>query len=295
MQINLEQKNLPFLMSYIIVIDGEFTGPSYRKNAMIEFSGVCFNIENQQEVDFFTTYCKMPTGTDWDEKTLVDFWEKPNMKPLFEKYKLDYEKYPDHLEAISLFFNWIQSVISKYGEDNIVICSDHPEVDATWFNYYLDLAGFPPLYQITGSKWKYVVSLSSFHQGVSQVSHSEIQSFKSNSEKHWNHIVAAQIHFGNTTIQVSPNSHRALDDARFLGFNHCEIVNKMEHKKQKKKAYSQNFPLMASGQLFPMKNWKMHHVNTATYSQNLGGTVYINKKAEYPFPGLGYSPTEIKK
>lgn len=212
-------------MSYIIAIDAEYSGPSLKKHAVIEIAAVLFHIPSMIKVDSFSSFCKIPEGKGWCHQTVEGFWKKTeNTKSIYEHYVKNCDSYPTHLEVITAFYKWAL----KWGmllKNDVVLCSDFPEVDCTYLNALLDEADLPPLHLMFGH-FQTVVSLSSYHQGVCQISHKEIKEMPRN----WNHLYCVRSWLGLKQTGVK-SSHRAAEDALQLVITHAEVLNKFCYQK----------------------------------------------------------------
>jgi hypothetical protein len=208
-------------MSYLLAIDGEYSGPSLKKHAVIELAGVLYHAPTMKKIDSFSSFCQIPQGKGWCKETVEAFWKKnDSMKAIYDHYLQNYDSFPTHLEAIKGFHKWALKWALLLKND-LILCSDFPEVDCTYFNSLLDEADLPPLHLLFGH-FQNVVSLSSYHQGVCQISHKEVKEMPCN----WNHLYCVRSLLG-LKPQGIKSSHRAEEDALQLVSTHSEVLNKV--------------------------------------------------------------------
>jgi hypothetical protein len=132
--------------SNIFFSDTEVTGPSLRKNALINLAATTIDLSTYEEVDSIDLVVNMIEGTVWDEDTVQNFWQKhPQLAAMRDVVIAGEGLEPQ--KAMDMFVTFLR----KYKDptcNNIAICCDHSEIDSSWVNLYLAEYGHPPLHMI---------------------------------------------------------------------------------------------------------------------------------------------------
>jgi hypothetical protein len=76
------------------------------------------------------------------------------------------------LKGMEDFAEMLKRYHDKF-DGEIVIGMDHLDIDATWINLYLDMAGYDPLCKLFG-KIEFMIDFSSYHKGCARVSHKKV-------------------------------------------------------------------------------------------------------------------------
>ena len=117
-------------MKYFFSIDIETTGQFLTKNAMIAFGCSIMN-ENNEEVESFIGFMKVPENRDWEKRCFDEFWSK-------ESEALNYirDRAEEPKKVMNSFVQWMDKIDLKYGNDLIVL-SDNGGYDFAWIDTYL--------------------------------------------------------------------------------------------------------------------------------------------------------------
>ncbi len=125
MKINQDNKN------YILGIDVETSGSSYKKNGLLSI-GCSLQDEDSNEIDSFQVNLDLPKDKEFEKGSIENFWSK-NQK-IYDSITTN--TIPPE-EAMNKFCTFLSKYEQKY--QDLLIISDNPSFDIAWINFYLDL------------------------------------------------------------------------------------------------------------------------------------------------------------
>lgn len=131
--------------THVIAVDVETSGPNLKKNFMPEFSASFLKIGQKTPIGTFYRLLKQPEGREWSQKTLAEFWNKPdaennNIPPIIGFLEREQrEEKVDLAEAMDAFVDWIRECQKEVeaAKGLLLIITDTSGFDVKWIDYYL--------------------------------------------------------------------------------------------------------------------------------------------------------------
>jgi oligoribonuclease (3'-5' exoribonuclease) len=220
-------------MSFILIIDCEFTGPNMVKNAMINLGAVFMKVEEKKTLKKIELMINIPQGKEWDKETRK--WFESNHTTINLLKVIDENRGMDIKSAMNDFYSFIIEC-TKMSDQQLTIAGDHIDIDAGWINYYLAQADIKPLHLITG-KLSHLVDISSYHKGIANVTHQNVLEFEQYANKKFHHQESVMQYLQITERSPKIYTHIASDDAENIGENHCIVLNHLAFKNEHERQY----------------------------------------------------------
>lgn len=225
-------------MSFILIIDCEFTGPNMVKNAMINLGAVFMKVEEKKTIKKIELIINIPEGKEWDKETRK--WFESNHGTANVLKTVDSNMGMELKTAMNDFYSFIIEC-TKISDQQLTIAGDHIDIDAGWINYYLALSDIKPLHLITG-KLSHLVDISSYHKGIANVTHQNVLEFEQYANKKFHHQESVMRYLQITERSSKSYTHNASDDAENIGENHCIVLNHIAFKNDHERMPYSFFP-----------------------------------------------------
>lgn len=250
------------MSSYLIVIDGEYTGPNPFENALIDVGVVYYNLNEARCEKYFQRYINIPKNCTWNEDTLNNFWKSKVDQKYFEWLYNRVENNMEHFlpNVINDLYKFLKECY-QHSNGNIMIASDRVDVDIFWLNTLFCQQKLPTLNKIFDNDFR-ILDLTSFHQGLSLTTYSEIQNFEKNGSG-FNCFESSFKHYGILNRPMTKKSHKAIDDAHHNAQAHCIIYPILVFK---------NIKMISP--IPPSKSMSYHHHQTTSYTPNNNNNHY---------------------
>lgn len=217
-----------------IAFDVEVTGQAThtsptgttKKNSMGELGVVAIKTTLPMQVlGVFEGFMGMRPDSEWDEKTVREFWER-NDELRAKKKMIEGCQY-EPADTMNAFADFLENVVQKYagGEPSrVTFLSDNPGFDCKWIDHYLGAyTEHPPLSTIYGV-YKAVLDTSSYNAGAAhsdEATRSEIVSTAG-----WysdDRDARTQLQIPAAVAPPVTANHRAGQDAMHIAMTHVII------------------------------------------------------------------------
>lgn len=206
----MQEGNAPPVPIYnvnILGLDVEASGQGLKTNFMTQLGGALVDPNTMEKIAGFNEYLPQPEGTTWEERCVVEFWEKNPER--YEETKKGVANAKPIEEVMQRFKDWAKEV-SKIKKTFIVF--DTPGFDQAWIDYYL---GDMSCLYLTGS-YEQPIDISSYMSGAGK------GAFDGSSKKDFSKAIGKEFPKWNVS-----HDHHPENDATVIALNACFVMKEL--------------------------------------------------------------------
>lgn len=213
---------------YLLCFDTELTGPNMKIHALVGIGAVLSDPKTNGIIKSFQQWINVPENKGWDLDTEISFWKKhKNLREFYENIKLN--NYIDIKDAIFLFVEFLNKCYAETN-GNLILITNRSDVDCSWINYYLTEFGYDPLHLIFGKHCR-VVDTNSYHQGVANFTHLDVNNFEKTMKTRYNCNISAFEYLGVSYRPRTDYNHQPVNDSAYIAECHNIVLKKLNRKK----------------------------------------------------------------
>jgi hypothetical protein len=219
--------------NYIAIIDSERTGDSFFNNWANNIGVVIRNLKTGEIEASIDLKIKAFVDSTWCSEKISNFWEKYSGPFEFREKILSEENSANFkIEPLKKCMSDFVEFLKKWDEKSnkkLIIGVDHPEIDVTWLNFYLNICGFPMVSFLFGSEFRPIISIFSYNMGLSMTSFDNYAFFLKNYKKNFNSLEAVYQTLGIPWRNHGEKHHLAVEDATRISLNVYEVERYLQY------------------------------------------------------------------
>lgn len=190
--------------TYVLGLDVEATGQGLKTNFMTQLGAALVDPNSMTKIAGFNEYLPQPPGTTWEDRCVVEFWNK--FPKRFEETKIGVANAKPIDEVMTRFKNWVKEVTK---DKKCMIAFDTAGFDQAWIDSYL---GDTSCLYLMG-RYEQPIDISSYMSGVGK------GAFDGSSKKDF--MKATGLAFPKWDVS---HDHHPENDATVIALNACFVM-----------------------------------------------------------------------